>query len=287
MIVRTIIIAFAFIISAIGTSPVAVAWGETGHRVVAMIAANHCGPAARAAVGELLGAEGLPDIANWADSVRPYRLCTGPWHYIDIPLGGTIIDTSRPCLLCQGNERPTDSIGCAVFAIGHFRAVLADTSADRALRAEALKFLVHLVGDIHQPLHAADNHDRGGNDVIVTLFGERLNPYGRGDRPWNLHTVWDAGLIDHAGRSAEEYAALLELSIARSDRALLAGGGLLEWVAGSHALAASVAYDLPAGPTPVDIAGEYYERSMPVIDMQLARAGLRLARLLDEIFPSY
>ncbi len=284
MIIHIIIVTLAII--AFGTRSTALAWGETGHRVVALIAANHCGPAARAAIGDLLGAEGLPDIASWADSIRPFRPCTGPWHYIDIPLGGVIIDTSRDCLPCEGAQRPTDSIGCLVFAIRHFRAVLADTSADRVLRVEALRFLVHFVGDLHQPLHTADNHDRGGNDVIVTLFGERLNPYGRGDRPWNLHAVWDAGLIEHTGRSAEEYAALLERSIVRGDQRALAGGGLLDWTAETHALAASVVYDLPAGSAPVDIAGEYYQRSIPVIDMQLARAGLRLARLLDEIFPS-
>jgi hypothetical protein len=261
------------------------AWGEAGHRIIARIAEDRLTPAARRGVHELIGDLSLADVANWADSIRSSRRCTAAWHYIDIPFGDSSFDPLRDCIPCISGASP-DSAGCIIAVIDRLRAQLADSSMPREARAEALKFIVHLVGDLHQPLHAADRGDRGGNDVIVTLFGVRLNPYGRGDRPWNLHAVWDAGLIDHAGRSEDACVTALEAWIAAHAADSLALGAPLQWALESHALAASVVYALPEGGAPIDIADGYAARAMEVIDERLARGGVRLAAMLNEILRS-
>ena len=143
-------------------------------------------PAARDQVRELLAIENattLASVSTWADQVRPQRRVTAPWHYVDIQIGDATYDPPRDCV---GNN-------CLVAKIGEFAEVLADRSAEPARRLEALKFVVHFVGDPHQPFPVADNHDRGGNEVIVTFSGRKTN----------LHAVWDTALLAPAVQGDE------------------------------------------------------------------------------------
>jgi hypothetical protein len=159
----------------------ALAWGPEGHAIVAEIAEARLTDAARAQVAQLLTQENhqhLDEVASWADDYRVSHPETGGWHYVDIPLSTAAYDANRDC--AGGN--------CVVVQIQSFAATLGNKNAAPADRLVALKFVVHFVGDIHQPLHAEDDDDKGGNDVHITYFGKSTN----------LHSVWDGRIIEQA-----------------------------------------------------------------------------------------
>jgi nuclease S1 len=239
------------------------AWGPEGHRVVAVIAQMNLTPEARERVNALLGPyNSLGAIASWADDTRVDYPDTGPWHYIDIPLDSNAIDMARDCP--QGK--------CVIAQIEKFEAVLKDPRASEADRRAALKFVVHFVGDLHQPLHAEDNHDQGGNQVQVTFFGQ----------PTNLHSVWDSGILNHIKPYGNPLAEELNSRITPEERKQWAQGRLEDWALESHRLARDVAYKrLPPGPTPA-LGQEYVDAATPVVETQLEKAGIRLADILNQ-----
>jgi hypothetical protein len=206
----------------------------------------------------------------WADQIRGQRPETSRWHYVNIPLDRAEYLPAKDC----ARPRPGD---CVVEAITRFERVLADQNRPRSERAEALRFVTHFVADLHQPLHCADHRDRGGNDVKVVFFGEVLHPGGR--TPWNLHAVWDSGLIERRGLSVSKYAQRLTKRIARRPIDEIAGGSVVDWALESHQAAVDTAYRLP----PERYLGdEYADMALPVIDDMLAKAGARLAKVLNE-----
>jgi hypothetical protein len=243
----------------------ALAWGASGHAIVAEIAQRRLEPGPSAKVKELLGGEvSLASIASWADDVRPRETETTNWHFVDIPYDASRYDPARDC-----QRSPIGD--CVIEAIARFRTILADASQSREARARALKFLVHFVGDIHQPLHCAHrNHDRGGNDVMVFFFDERVA----------LHKVWDTSIIDRRVFNWGEYVRHLEEEwFPQQDAAKLAKGGAIDWALESHALAVKVVYAIPGD---FNLGESYYKKALPVVDRQLAAAGVRLAKLLNE-----
>jgi nuclease S1 len=146
---------------------------------------------------------------------------------------------------------------------------------------------VHLVGDIHQPLHAADRRDRGGNRVQVSFFGERdAPPYGS----LNLHSVWDVSLVSRLVADRGGESAFVSASIAAADRSVWERGSIADWIAESHALARDRVYPMLPVPSAcgtkisgvVAIGDPYYEGAAPVVGLQLRKAGVRLARVLNE-----
>ncbi|MEO8035411.1 MAG: S1/P1 nuclease, partial [Acidobacteriota bacterium] len=143
------------------------AWGHEGHQIVATVAAHRLNAAAAAEVGVLLDGQSLADVAALPDTWRSNEPETSNWHFVNIPKDDTAYDEARDCPP-QASEVGRD---CAVAAIEHFTSVVSDATAPKATRARALTFLVHFVGDIHQPLHSANNNDLGGNKVPVTWFG--------------------------------------------------------------------------------------------------------------------
>jgi hypothetical protein len=239
--------------------------GPSGHRIVALIAARHLTPQARAGIQSLLGNTNLAAVANFADAVRNSRPETSRWHFADVPVSAPAFDPARDCKLIPNKG------DCAVAAIERFRTVLADKTAPKATRVEALKFIVHLVGDIHQPLHCGDPKNLGGNSIAVTFFGSATN----------LHKVWDSGIIGQAGISDQEFADELEQSLTPGEIENLQGGTPVDWANESHALAVSNAYKIPASKR---LGKAYYNANSSVVDDRLLRAGLRLARVLNEAF---
>ena len=240
-------------------------WGPQGHRLVAMVAANHLTPAARQNVRALLGNQTLADVAVWADAYVADHRETAPWHYVNIPANGSAYVSSRDCP--RGD--------CVVDRIRDQQARLSNRSLGRAERATALKFVVHFVGDLHQPFHAI-GVERGGNGIPISVFGS--STCGRGDprrSSCNLHGLWDSELIGHRRLRDGAYAAELERQI--TVRRLNASGSAAEWAMESHALAR--AGMLPAGGE----AGEaYYRAHIARIDERLALGGLRLAGVLND-----
>lgn len=240
----------------------ALGWGQEGHQVVATIAERHLTARARERVRQILGPEvSLAAVSTWADEIRPSRPKTAPWHYIDIPLNASAIDPARDC---QDGD-------CVTAVITRFVAVLRDNASSLDAKSEALKFVVHFVADLHQPLHCADNHDRGGNDVHVTFFGQNAN----------LHSVWDTLLIERIDPDTGSYAKRLDAALTNSNISTFEAGTVEDWALESHAVAQKVAYGaLPRGET-LGLGADYFQTAAPTVDLQLQEAGIRLAFILS------
>lgn len=234
-------------------------WGQGGHRAVARVALDYLTPTAHAAVLALAGSDSaFVAAANWADEIRPLLPETGPWHYVNVPVDSAGYVRARDC--------PTGD--CVIEVIGWFRKVVADSTAPRAARTEALWYLVHFVADLHQPLHVSDHGDRGGNDVHVELSG----------RETNLHWVWDSGLLDWAGIRGSA----LDAEVARRAAALPDATVDVEaWAAESHDLARDRVYRVKEGDT---VTGLYASQGVEIVLDRMARAARRLAALLNAAF---
>ncbi len=239
------------------------AWGADGHRIVGYIAARFLTPQAAAGVLELLDRKTLAEVSTWADEIKGNRSYdwARPLHYANLPPGTRQFDLAAHC-----------SNGCVVSAIREYATVLGDPHAGRDARIEALKFLVHFVGDVHQPLHVSHARDRGGNDLKVRFFEDNTN----------LHRVWDSGLIRHTRRPWQQYAdtllaGLRPQQLSEWSRNLMPS----DWATDSYALAVEYAYDIPKDG---QLADAYFQRNIPVVDQQLATGGVRLAALLNAVF---
>lgn len=244
----------------------ALSWGASGHSIIAEIAQRRLHPQALAQIKSLLGGNvSLASIASWADDVVHERPDTVRWHFVNIPYWATNYNSNRDCAPATGGD-------CVINAIARSRAVLTNCSAARERRLEALKYLVHFVGDVHQPLHTIDRDDEGGNKVAVTFF----------DTPMSLHGVWDFGLIEKYTYDWGQYVTSLENNwLQGKDIRALEGGNSVDWALQAHAAAVNVAYVLPED---LRLGEDYYERALPIVDQQLALAGIRLARVLNETF---
>jgi len=300
------------------SAPPAQAWGCKGHQTVAWIAEKHLTAEARQLVEKLLGENSidpqlkrwcgnattdlLVDASTWPDDVRNERK-NGPWHYIDIPRGKHKGDLDGYC----GPE------GCVTSVIEQQRAILKDKSADPVKRAEAIRYLVHFVGDMHQPLHAITNADNGGNCVPVKYFRHQpllnaLRPE-REDYSPNLHQIWDTEMVerDMEISSPLRYADELDEKFHAQSAAWEAAGIHVDnWAWESHERAETAVYD--ALPEKIAIepviklkscaennhmgermlakhlaVGEVYQTSAAqAAETSLAEAGVRLAMILNE-----
>jgi len=240
-------------------------WGFTGHQIVGRIAESYLTDEARAGIRALLGHEDLARVSTWADEVRgqPAYRWTAPLHYINVPLGEEVVFLDEDC--------PAGD--CVVEAVRRFEAELRDTSLPRDEREEALKFLVHFVGDAHQPLHAGYREDRGGNDLDVRFFGTRRN----------LHQVWDSSLLDRRVEGSwTAYAD--ELAFAYTDADVdywQSTNDPEDWANESLLFAIDYAYAIPADG---QLGDDYYADAIAIAEQQLVAAGVRLAALLNACF---
>ncbi len=250
------------------------AWGPEGHQIVADIARSRLTETTKHHIRELLDNDDLAAISTWADEIRPQRPETFGWHFVDIPMNSSGFSEQRDCYRPDDKHASTraDHHNCVVDRILIFEQTLSDNHAPQSDRIEALKFLVHFVGDLHQPLHAI-GEARGGNDIQVSEFGSSL--CGKG--PCNLHFVWDVSLVAHTGRSEKEYVAHLGRLISRQDLEHESDGTPEGWANESFNLAKKVWLNDGGS---VDEA--YYRNNIGSLDQRLALAGLRLARLLNE-----
>ena len=240
-------------------------WGIEGHRLVVRIAEGRLTPAARAEVARVLApGESLDALASWADQVRPSRPETETWHYIDIPITSAGLDMKRDC----------PRAGCVISKIAEFRKQWWDPAAASATRREALLFLVHFVGDMHQPLHCANHDDKGGNEVPVMFLGATTN----------LHLLWDNGLLDHMP-SEDQLLQTISRMLTPKRAAEWSHGTVEEWCGESFQVAQRVVYgDLPpvAAGQLVYVGEAYQKAAEPIVRDQIAKAGVRLAAILNE-----
>jgi hypothetical protein len=244
----------------------AFAWGEEGHRVIGWIAYQRLNEEAKDTVDYLLGLEksNLPDACFWADAVARkqarYR-SINPLHYANVQKGAPGYDAQR--------DRPAG--GDIVSAIEKYKAILADKDRPDAERLEALRFLAHFVGDIHQPLHVGHKEDKGGNDLQVRFF----------DRGTNLHAVWDTGILQRSGRYWEQLARELNGRLTTEDAKKHTEQMQPDaWAQESYRLVVAQVY---AGATPgAKLSQSYVDEKLPLVEQQLSVAGLRLAAVLNE-----
>jgi hypothetical protein len=294
---------------------VAGAWGCKGHQTVALIAEKHLTPETRQWVEKLLsenpidpklnrycgGAvrDAMADAATWADDVRGERK-NGPWHYIDIPRG-----SKRGAL-----EPFCGAAGCVTKAISEQLAILKDKNADAAKRADALRYVIHFVGDLHQPLHTITNADEGGNCVPVKYFRRNAHEHNHSFSP-NLHSIWDTAIPerDAEGADSAEYADTLEaLFAADIESWQKAGVHVEDWVWEGYDYAESVVYGDLTPQVAIEpnvavhscsddnnigerllkqniVAGEaYQEKAAPAAEKRIAEGGVRLAMILNDAF---
>ncbi|MEO7760564.1 MAG: S1/P1 nuclease [Casimicrobiaceae bacterium] len=249
------------------------AWGQQGHSIVAEIAQRRLSPVAAAKIQALLGNNAsLASIASWADDARELRPETRRWHFVNVPLADSTYDPATQCVL---DPKAGD---CILNELERATATLGDLRRDRSSRSESLKFIVHLVADLHQPLHTV-LEDQGGNFFPVRFF---TDPTGRFAVETQLHKVWDDGLIGYHYWNWGAYVAYLDGTWLPSHQEIeLATGKPVDWMLESHRVAAQVAY---AGLTRgMQLDAAYASRVKPSLDRQLAAAGVRLAMTLNSI----
>ena len=261
---------------ALSPSP-AFAWGKTGHRVIAAIADTQLSGLARAHIREILGgAESLDEAATWPDEMRSapeafWQKTATPWHYVT--LNGITYDHAPP-------------EGDALDALNHFRSVLQDPGASLADKQLALRFIVHLVGDLHQPLHVGKCCDKGGNDVKVTWFG----------KPTNLHASWDSAIVDDEQLSFTELATKLNRHISSADVVAWWDINPRDWISESAQYREQIYANIPPpvkprdrklkkGEKPLpDLSYSYVYKFTPLMERRLSQAGVRLAAYLNDIY---
>ncbi|HYB94121.1 MAG TPA: S1/P1 nuclease [Vicinamibacterales bacterium] len=258
------------------------AWGAQGHRLVGLIAAERLTPAARQQVNWLLDGQTLADVSSWADTITGEQVQSSYWHYLNIPPDARGYDRDRDCPRQPGVEAGSRSDrwrDCVVDRITYWEQRLADPKLDRADRATALKFVVHFIGDLHQPFHAL-GVGRGGNDVRVSVFGQSdcSNDPAR-PSPCNLHSVWDGRLISRRNLDDGRYLGELNKLIAQKGwSASQSPGTPAQWAEQSFRLAKEALVDNGA-----NIDEGYFRRHIGVIEERMALAGLRLAAVLNRV----
>lgn len=249
-----------FLITAIGIVTVfnVQAWGPTGHRVIGEIAENHLSQKAKKEVEALLGHHSLAEVSTWMDEIRSddrYDY-THSWHYTTIPDGKTY-------------ETRDNDQGQLVERIEMMISTLESEDSSKEAKIESLKFLVHLVGDLHQPLHVGNGEDRGGNDLKVRFFYENSN----------LHRVWDSGMINHKLYSYTELAAIIDHT---------SEAQVSSWLDGSAANWADECMQyrdqIYATGDPERMGYEYVYMNWSLVENQLLKAGIRLAGILNTIY---
>jgi hypothetical protein len=239
-------------------------WGVEGHRLVARIAEGLLTDAANAKVQTALApGESIDALASWADDVRRTRKETEPWHYIDIPILSNGLDMKRDC--------PAGD--CIIAKIEEFRKVWGDPSVPRERRREALLFLVHFVGDLHQPLHCATANDKGGNDVKLSFDSQNTN----------LHSLWDSGLLR---RMPEEEQLLMVLcrDLTAKRMKKWSRGTVEDWAEESFRAAQRAVYHnlSQTAEGAIEPGTSYEQQAETVIRRRLEQAGVRLAAILNE-----
>jgi len=264
------------------------AWGDLGHRVTAEIAYRHLTPKARTALDALLRSDGdtltPPDFAaraTWADKYRSAHRETAAWHFVDIEIDHPDLASACfgfPPLGVARLASAGRAEDCVVNKIGEFTAELRSAATAPAERLLALKFLIHFIGDVHQPLHAADHGDRGGNCIGLAW------PHGQAV---NLHGFWDVDVVEALGHSPEQIADTLDARLAGADKAIWARGTAMSWAMESFEVARRDVYALPSLPTClhrgfVALSPEYEAHAQRIAATQLLKAGVRIATVLNE-----
>jgi len=246
------------------------AWGDLGHRMVCNKAWDDLTEEARAKVLDILDAKTqgeFADSCNWADAYREGHRETGPWHYISVPKGATEVIMERDC--------PVET-SCAVREIERQFAIL-KSPVPKVERAQALMFLAHFVGDLHQPLHTGFAEDRRGTMLKATFFGE----------DWTMHGIWDYALVEYEYKGDEKAPVRFRPVMSSPHTFEWVDAPPLTWANESLAILRSPATGYVGNPGGLEFGEIYVNQNRPIVLDQIAKAGVRLARLLEQAMKHY
>jgi S1/P1 Nuclease len=242
----------------------AFAWGGSGHKITARLAQEKLSNETEREVREILGTRWMADVASLPDDWRKNdgAQITAGWHFVNTRIEDETYDQQRDC--------PGDQ--CVVEQLRDMRDTLANRDSSASARREALIYIIHFVGDIHQPFHCGSGTvdgqpDRGGNNIKVKFGGMDSN----------LHAVWDSGLISRRGLNVAQYVEHLEDEVVPDLDASIAGGTPADWANESHQIAQDKRVQNNS-----TITNSYIEDALPVVDQRLARGALRLAKLIED-----
>lgn len=251
----------------------ALAWGQIGHRVTGAIAQDYLSKDAQEALKVLFPHESLAEISTYADDNRSnpdpfWQKEAGPYHYVTVPNGETYHD-----------EHHAPKQGDAYTALMKFSKIATDKAQSVELRRRAVHFIVHIIGDLHQPLHVGNGTDRGGNDVKLEFFWEMSN----------LHRVWDSGLIDRKQLSYTEWYQWLSPKITEQQRQAWSTSDPLVYINESQALRddtypQSGEYRRCAEMEQCQLSWQYLYDHSPTVKRRLSMAGVRIAAYLNTLF---
>ncbi len=235
-------------------------WSKTGHRTVGEVAERHLSRKAKKAIAELLSGESLAMASTYADEIKADRSFAkfGPWHYVNFPEDKKYTEVT-----------PSPE-GDVVSGIQKCIAIVKDGTSSKEDRIFYLKMLVHLVGDLHQPMHVGREADKGGNDIQLQWFG----------RGTNLHRLWDTNLIDDFGMSYSELADNLPV-LSKKEIQSLQEGDVYDWVGESQQLANEIYGSVTVGEK---LGYQYSFKYTQTALKQLQLGGLRLAKVLNDLF---
>lgn len=255
---KTLIVAALF---AACTAQQVHAWGQTGHRITGAIAEKYLTPEALAAIRQLLPNESLAEASTYPDEMRSnpnefWQKQAGPYHYVTVPEGKHYHEVGAP------------EQGDAYSALAMFAKQVKDQTIPLAERQTALRFIVHIIGDLHQPLHAGNGTDKGGNDVKLEFFWS----------PSNLHRVWDSGLIDQRQLSYTEWTLWLSEKITPEQAAKWNTTDPLIYINESASMRDGVY------PESDKISWDYLYQNMPNVKKRLQQGGVRIAAYLNQLF---
>lgn len=290
---RTLRIVHRLLALAVMAAPMpAMAWGNEGHEVIAAIARAYLTPQTLRKVDALLATDTdtltAPDMlarATWADAWRAHdHRETASWHFVDIELDHPDLQTA--CFGFPKSAGPASAgpaQDCIVDKVEQFSAELAAPATSAPERLLALKYLLHFIGDMQQPLHASDNHDRGGNCVRIDLDGQRTG---------NLHGYWDTAVVEEQSADPQALADRLLAEITQADKATWEQGDPRSWAMEAFTVAKIVAYKVGSSPgcdadrAPLALPPGYPTIARAAADLQLERAGVRLALVLNRALVS-
>ncbi|WP_289028877.1 S1/P1 nuclease [uncultured Paraglaciecola sp.] len=239
----------------------ALSWGQIGHRVTGAIAENYLTAEAKLAMAKILPNETLAEASTWPDEMRSnpsefWKKIAGPYHYVTIPDGKAYGDVGAP------------EQGDGFSALQAFTMQLKNDKTNIEQKQLALRFIIHIIGDLHQPFHAGNGTDRGGNDVKLKFFWQDSN----------LHRVWDSGLIDNQQLSYTEWSAILLAKISKQQAQQWMGVDPHIWIAESAKLRAKLYPDSD------EISWDYQYQNLPIVKKRLQMGGVRIAAYLNELF---
>jgi hypothetical protein len=241
-----------------------ISWGGTGHKTVAKIAENHLTANTKLNVDALLAGQSMADVASWADGLRndPNYSNTSSWHYINAPLGLSYEEFSKT-VKAQGS---TNVYGALLKCEDDIRSQTTTVQQ----KTDALKFIIHFVGDMHQPMHVSRAEDKGGNSIQMQFDGKGTN----------LHSLWDSGLINKKSETFEQMAVGYD-NATPQEIAAWQSTDPIRWAYESYEISAKLYAEAEKDNKPGDA---YYQQYLPVVQQRIEMAGIRLAGVLNELF---